>query len=80
VILPEETPLKTSKTQKRKTLKTKMASALNDDMRTLPASMKNILIDDLVTAFENRLNALSATQSNFCFVVSTEHVPLKATV
>jgi hypothetical protein len=72
--------LKTSKTQKRKTLKTKMASALNDDMMTLPTAMKNILIDDLVTAFESRLRALSTTQANFSFVVNTENVSLKATI
>jgi hypothetical protein len=57
-----------------------MASALNDDMRTLPTAMKNILIDDLVTAFESRLRALSSTQANFCFVVNTEDVSLKATI
>ena len=72
--------MKTYKTSNRRTLRTKMASALNDDMRTLPAAMKNILIDDLVTAFESRLKALASTQSNISFYANTEEIGLKATV
>ena len=53
-----------------------MASALNDDMGTLPATMKNILIDDLITAFENRLKVLAATQTNISFYVDTEEIIL----
>ncbi len=72
--------MKTYKTSNRRTLRTKMASALNDDMRTLPAAMKSILIDDLVTAFESRLKALASTQSNISFYANTEEIGLKATV
>lgn len=72
--------MKTPKTPNRRTLKTKMASALNDDMRTLPAAMKDILVDDLVTAFESRLKALASTQSNISFYANTEEIGLKATV
>ena len=71
--------MKTYKTSNRRTLKTKMASALNDDMKTLPAAMKNILVDDLVTAFESRLKALASTQSNISFYANTEEIALKAT-
>lgn len=72
--------MKSHKTSNRRTLKTKMASALKSDMGTLPAAMKSILIDDLVTAFESRLKALAATQSNISFVAHTEEIGLKATV
>ena len=44
--------------QQRKDLRTKMASVFNSEMLTLPKEMRNILLDDLVTAFENRLKAL----------------------
>jgi hypothetical protein len=44
--------------QQRKDLKTKMASVFKSEMLTLPKEMRNILLDDLVTAFENRLKAL----------------------
>ena len=48
-----------------------MASALNNDMNALPSEMKSILIDDLVTAFENRKKALAAAQSNISFDAHT---------
>ena len=35
----------------RKALKNKMAEALNDDIKTLSDGMKDILLDDLVTAY-----------------------------
>ena len=72
--------MKSHKNSNRRTLKTKMASALKSDMGALPVAMKSILIDDLVTAFENRLKALSATESNISFIAHTEEIGLKATV
>jgi hypothetical protein len=46
------------KTTSRKNLKIKMEQVFNDELQILPSEMRNILIDDLVTAFENRLTAL----------------------
>jgi len=55
--------------KKRKELKTKMAEALNYKINNLSGSMKEILLDDLVTAFESRFEVLSNAQSNMkCFV------------
>ncbi len=55
--------------KKRKELKTKMAEALNYKINNLSSSMKDILLDDLVTAFESRFEVLSNAQSNMrCFV------------
>jgi hypothetical protein len=72
--------LESYKTSNRRILKTKMASALNSDISALPSEMKSILIDDLVTAFENRKKALAASQSNISFTAHTEEIGLKATV
>ncbi len=55
--------------KKRKELKTKMAEALNYKINNLSSSMKDILLDDLVTAFESRFEVLSNAQLNMrCFV------------
>jgi hypothetical protein len=52
----------------RKELKGKMAEALNEKIRGLSAGMQDILLDDLVTAFENRFEVLNQAQLNvFCF-------------
>jgi hypothetical protein len=49
----------------RKKLKLKMASAFGENIQTLPMDMQKILLDDLVTAFENRLKVLNRIQSDF---------------
>ena len=55
--------MKYQKNLNRKTLKNKMAKALNEDIKTLSSGMQTILIDDLTTAFESRLLVLSRAQS-----------------
>ena len=60
----------------RKQLKTKMAEALNDNISTLSASTQDILLDDLVTAFESRFEVLNRAQLNlYCFVNIGVKVP-----
>ena len=61
--------MKTVNIPNRKALKNKMAEALNDDIKTLSAEMKDILLDDLITAFESRVKVLYQAQSNFECVV-----------
>ena len=52
----------------RKQLKNKMAEALNDNIEMLSSGMQDILLDDLVTAFENRFEVLKQAQLNlYCF-------------
>ena len=59
----------TNNNKTRKELKTKMAQALNYKINNLSSSMKEILLDDLVTAFESRFEVLSNAQSNLkCYV------------
>ena len=65
---------KTSKN--RKQLKNKMSEALSDNINTLSTEMQDILIDDLVTAFENRFEVLNDAQLNlYCFANIGEKVP-----
>jgi hypothetical protein len=48
----------------REALKSKMAEALNSDIKALSSDMKDILLDDLITALESRLKALKQSPSN----------------
>lgn len=50
--------------KKRRTLRNQLAEVFGDKIKTLPPEMRYILLDDLVTAFENRLSALSKVQSS----------------
>jgi len=54
--------MKYQKNFNRKTLKNKMAQALDEDIKTLSSGMQAILLDDLATAFESRLLVLSSAQ------------------
>ena len=42
----------------RKALESKMAEALNDEIKMLPTEMQEILLDDLVTAFQSRFKVV----------------------
>lgn len=64
----------------KKTLKTKMAIALDEDIKNLPASMKRVLIDDLITAFESRLKVLNSTHVTINFAVNSREVLYSETV
>ena len=66
------------KTPNRKELKNKMSAALKENIGMLSPGMQNILLDDLVTAFENRLAVLDRAQSNLqCYVDLGIKVPNK---
>ena len=47
----------------RKVLRNKMAEVFNSEIKALPAEVQYILLDDLVTAFENRLSIFNQTKS-----------------
>lgn len=62
--------------QNRKTLKTKMYKSLIQEIKELPKDKQEILIDDLVTAFENRLVVFNKKQSNHTHTrLKFENVP-----
>jgi len=62
--------MKQIKSKNRKQLKNKMAEALSDDIKTLPNVMQDILIDDLITAFESRFTVLSDSQLNLYYMAN----------
>ena len=43
-------------------LETKMAAVFNDEIKKLSTDLQKILLDDMVTAFENRLNVLNKVE------------------
>jgi hypothetical protein len=43
----------------RKELEAKLANVFNQEIDGLPTELREILLDDMVTAFENRLNVLN---------------------
>lgn len=49
--------------KQRKELEAKMAKALKEDVKGLSAELQRILVDDLVTAFQNRINVLIRAQT-----------------
>ena len=46
----------------RRELKAKMADVLKEDIKRLSTEFQNILLDDLVTAFQNRIDVLFCVQ------------------
>jgi hypothetical protein len=44
----------------RKELTAKLASAFQENIEQLSTELREILLDDMVTAFENRLNVLNS--------------------
>jgi len=47
----------------RKELKTKLTAVFSEKIQALSTELQGILLDDLVTAFENRLDVLNRVQS-----------------
>jgi hypothetical protein len=50
--------------KERKALEIKMGKVFNENMRMLSKEMKDILLDDLVTAFLNRLDVLARAENS----------------
>ena len=48
--------------KQRKELETKMAKVFKENMKGISAELQKILLDDLVTAFQNRINVLIRAQ------------------
>ena len=48
----------------RKKLRLKIATVLSENMNNLSEVLQEMLLDDLVTAFENRVKVLSKVQSD----------------
>jgi len=50
----------------RKELEAKMASLFKENIKGLSTELQEILLDDMVTAFENRLNVLNVAHAKGC--------------
>ncbi len=48
----------------RQELEAKMASVFGEKIKQLSTELQEILLDDMVTAFENRLNVLNRVSRN----------------
>ena len=60
----EEKYLKQHITNKdRKELEAKMANIFKENIEALSTELQEILLDDMVTAFENRLNVLNVAHA-----------------
>ncbi len=61
--------------KKRKELKLEMAKVLGEEIQMLSEDLQEVLLDDIVTAFENRLTVLNrANLSMQCMTEGTEDV------
>jgi hypothetical protein len=57
----------------RKELKNKMALVFNENIQRLSPDLQDVLLDDLVTALENRIIILNKVHQNMkCVTVITE--------
>ena len=54
---------KTLTLKERKQLQTKMAKVFSTNIKGLSTELQRILLDDLVTAFQNRINVLIRAQA-----------------
>ena len=48
--------------KQRKALEAKMSKVFHENIKSLSSELQKILIDDLVTAFQNRINVLNRVQ------------------
>ena len=46
--------------KERKEIEAKLANVFDEEINSLSTELREILLDDMVTAFENRLNVLNA--------------------
>ena len=59
----------------REELKKKLAAVLGESIKTLSLDLQDVLLDDLVTALQNRLNILNRVHQNAQFITAiTESV------
>ena len=58
--------------KKRKELENKIVKIFEYDMMSVPVGFRRMLADDLVSAFESRVDALNQAQTNLEVMVITE--------
>ncbi len=55
----EESEMKQNTVKNRKELEAKLANVFQEKINGLSTELREILLDDMITAFENRLNVLN---------------------
>ena len=58
--------------KKRKKLEHKMITIFENDMKSVPAGFRRMLADDLVSAFESRVDALNQAQTGLQVMAITK--------
>ena len=58
--------------ERRKDLEKKIVAIFENDMKSVPVWLRQIMACDLVCAFESRTCALNRVQSNFRFLATAE--------
>lgn len=58
--------------KKRKELGNKIVKIFEYDMQSVPVGFRRLLADDLVSAFESRVDALNQAQANLQFMMITQ--------
>ncbi len=56
------------KRNSRKLLRTKLSQAISEDIKGLSPELKEVLVDDIITAFQNRLIVLNVQPKLECVV------------
>ncbi len=64
-------------TRKKKELKAKMAATFEEKIKALSPEYQRILIDDMVTAFENRLTIMERIHNAHCAIEAADMVELE---
>jgi hypothetical protein len=66
--------MKKTNNTSRKALKSKITKALNNEIKTLPTEMQEILADDLVTAFQNRIKIIKQATTSSTTTLDMEYL------
>lgn len=64
-------------TRSKKQLKAKIAAAFEEKIKMLPPEYREILVDDMVTAFENRLTVLERASCVHCTLEAADMVEIE---
>ena len=62
---------KRNEQKNRKEIEAKMATVFKENIQMLPKDLQNILLDDMVTAFENRMSVFNRANSGMQIMVDS---------
>ena len=62
---------KRNEQKNRKEIEAKMATVFKENIQMLPKDLQSILLDDMVTAFENRMSVFNRAHSGMQIMVDS---------